>query len=113
MYSPKFSIGRVSPRGPTISRVSSRTDHFFAKTLGTLADVDDKVLSVFLHRKVTAWYLLFPPVHSPDRMDDTKRFLKRIKRDPRGRAQVIVNVDEETASSPILSEADDTSDDKA
>ena len=33
----------------------------------------DKDLSVYLNRKATTWYWRFPPVHSPDRMIDTKK----------------------------------------
>ena len=51
-------------------RVASRTDKFFAKDLDTLANVD---LSAYLRRKATAWYRRFPPVHSPDRMDNTQK----------------------------------------
>ena len=64
-FLPSFGRGNTS--------VTSRTDKFFVKALDTLADVDDKTLSAYLHHKATAWYqgLQFPPVHSPDRMDDT------------------------------------------
>ena len=37
--------------------VALKTDKFFAKALDTLADVNDKNLSVYLHSKATAWYL--------------------------------------------------------
>ena len=29
-------------------------------------------LSVYLHRKATAWYKRFPPIHSPDRAEDPR-----------------------------------------
>ena len=56
-------------------RVALRTNKFFnnLKALYTLAGVEDKDLSVFLNCKSTAWYLLFPPVHSPNCIDDSKR----------------------------------------
>ena len=39
-------------------RVASRTDKFFKKAFAsdTLADVKDKDLNAYLHRKATAWY---------------------------------------------------------
>ena len=43
-------------------------------SLDTVADVDNKALSMRLHWKATAQYLLFPPVHSPNHiihMDNT------------------------------------------
>ena len=52
--------------------VASRTDKFFNKALHTLAGVQDKDFSAYLNHKATAWYLRFPPVHFPDRIDDTK-----------------------------------------
>ena len=32
----------------------------------------DTALSAYLHRKATAWYKRFPPIHSPDRAEDPK-----------------------------------------
>ena len=29
-------------------------------------------LNAYLHRKVTAWYQWFPPIHSPDSTEDPK-----------------------------------------
>ena len=54
-------------------RVASRTDKFFNKALHSLAGVEDKDLSAYPNCKATAWYRRFLPVHSPDRIDDTKR----------------------------------------
>ena len=56
-------------------RVASRTDKFFNKALHTLAGVEDKDLSAYLNCKATAcqWYLQFPPVFSPDCINDTKK----------------------------------------
>ena len=54
-------------------RVALRTDKFFAKALATLADVDDKNLSAYLHHKAMAWYVQFQPVHCTDQMDDTHK----------------------------------------
>ena len=53
-------------------RVASRTNTFFNKALDTLADVEDKDLNVYLKHKATAWCLRFPPIHSPDSINDTK-----------------------------------------
>ena len=30
----------------------------------------DTALSAYLHRKATAWYKRFPPIHNPDRAKD-------------------------------------------
>ena len=54
--------------------VASR-NKFFAKALGTLADFNNKALSMYLNCKATACYLLFPPVHSPYCMDDTQEVI--------------------------------------
>ena len=51
-------------------RVASRTDKFYAVALGTLSKTSDKDLSMYMLRKATAWYRRFPPVNSPDRIDD-------------------------------------------
>ena len=66
-------------------RVTSRTNKFFAKALDTLADVlvDDKTLSAYLHHKATAWYRMYPPVHNPDRMDDTLKVLVKNHEGPK------------------------------
>ena len=40
---------------------------FFDKALCKLA-----ALSAYLHRNATAWYMQFPPIHSPDRAEDPK-----------------------------------------
>ena len=55
--------------------IDSRTDKFIAKALHTLADVEvrAKDLTVYLNHKATAWYQRFPPLHSPDCIDDTKK----------------------------------------
>ena len=54
-------------------RVQRRTVKFFNKALKTLAGVNDTELSVYLNRKATAWYRRFPPMHSPDCAEDTKK----------------------------------------
>ena len=92
-------------------RVTSRTDKFFAKALAVLADVDNKTRSAYLHRTATALYLRFPPVHSPDRMDDTQKVL--VRNHERPEESVTGKVDDVAASHPILSEAEDESDDGA
>ena len=48
------------------------TVKFFDKALCKLAGMKDTALSANLHRKATAWYQRFPPVHSPDRAKDPK-----------------------------------------
>ena len=65
-----FFLSRSTRKDPC---VASRTNRFFSKALDTLADVDDKNLNAYQLCKVTAWYRRFPPVHSPDRMDDTHK----------------------------------------
>ena len=76
------------------------TDKFFAKALDTLADVDDKNLSAYLHRVTTAWYRRFPPVHSPDHLDDTQKV-----KDNEGPEEADAgNVEDVAALRPILSE---------
>ena len=51
-------------------RVTSRTDKYYAVALATLSKTNDKDLVDYVHRKATAWYRRFPPVGSPDRIDD-------------------------------------------
>ena len=46
---------------------------FFKKALKTLAGVNNTELSVYLNCKAKAWYLWFPPMHSPDSAKDTKK----------------------------------------
>ena len=58
-----------------------KANKFIAKALDTFAGVDDKALSMYLHSKATAWYLRFPPLHSPDRMDSTQKVLEKDHRD--------------------------------
>ena len=48
------------------------TVKLFDKALCTLAGMKDTALSAYLHRKATAWYMRFPPIHSPDRAKDPK-----------------------------------------
>ena len=40
------------------------TVKFFDKVLCKLAGMKDTVHSAYLHRKATAWYKRFPPIHS-------------------------------------------------
>ena len=51
-------------------RVQTGTVKFFDKALSKLAGMKDTALSAYLHRKATAWYKRFPPIHSPDRAED-------------------------------------------
>ena len=37
-----------------------------------MAGLDKTALGVYLNRKATAWYWLFPPIHSQDRAEDPK-----------------------------------------
>ena len=53
-------------------RVQTGTVKFFDKALSKLAGMKDTALSAYLHRKATAWYKRFPPIHSPDRAEDPK-----------------------------------------
>jgi hypothetical protein len=54
-------------------RVTSRTDKYYALSLATLSKTNDKDLAEYVHRKATAWYRRFPPVGSPDRIDDDQQ----------------------------------------
>ena len=88
-------------------RVASRTYKFFNKALHILAGVEDKDLSAYLNRKATAWHWRFPPVHSPDRIDDTKK-----ARDAEGpEAEDAGNADGADVSRPMLS--DDENEDES
>ena len=53
-------------------RVQTGTVKFFDKALSKLAGMKDTALSAYLHRKATAWYKRFPPIHSQDRAEDPK-----------------------------------------
>ena len=53
-------------------RVQPGTVKFFDKARSKLAGLKDMALSAYLHRKATAWYKRFPPIHSPDRVEDPK-----------------------------------------
>ena len=53
-------------------RVQTGTVKFFDKALSKLAGMKDTELSAYLHRKATAWYKQFLPIHSPDRAEDPK-----------------------------------------
>ena len=48
------------------------TVNLFDKALCKLAGMKDTALSAYLHRKATAWFKRFPPIHSPDRAKDSK-----------------------------------------
>ena len=48
-------------------RVQTGTVKLFDKALCKLAGMKDTALSAYLHRKATAWYKRFPPIHSQDR----------------------------------------------
>ena len=53
--------------------------------------------------KATAWYLLFPPVHSPDHINDAKK-----ARDAEGPAEEDASdADDTDVSSPMLSDEED------
>ena len=75
------SFGRrmlTSPRGLTSSLSMPFTRNH------TLASADDKALSMYLHSRATAWYLRFPPVHSPYHMDYTEKVVQKDPEDPTG-----------------------------
>ena len=80
--------------------VTSRIDKFFAEALDTLANVDNKTLSAYLHRKATAWFQLFPLVQSPDGKDDTQKVLVKNHKGPK--ELDAGNVDDVVASRPIM-----------
>ena len=84
-------------------RVVSRSNKFFNKALHTIAGVEDKDLSVYLNCKATAWYLRFPPVHSPDHIDDTKK--ARVAEGPE--EEDAGDADDADISRPMLSDNED------
>ena len=67
---------------------------------------------MYLCHKATAWYQRFPLVHSPDRMNNTKKVLEKDHKGPTGAGVDHDNVDDVAALRPILSEAEDTSDEE-
>ena len=86
-------------------RVALRTDKFFNRALHKLAGVQDKDLSAYLNRKATAWYRRFPPFHSPDHINDTKK-----ARDAEGPEEEDAGDAEDadvTVSRPMLSDDED------
>ena len=67
-----FFRAKVAPFFRANDILQIGTVKFFDKALCKLAGMKYTVLSAFLHRKATAWYKLFPPIHSPDRAEDPK-----------------------------------------
>ena len=57
---------------PLWSLLPSFEPRLLFSSLCKLAGMKDTALSAYLHRKATAWYKWFPPIHSPDRAEDPK-----------------------------------------
>ena len=67
-----FVRAKVAPFFRAKDKPQTGTVKFFDKALCKLTGMKDTVLSAYLHRKATAWYKRFPPIHSPDRAGDPK-----------------------------------------
>ena len=67
-----FFRAKVAPSFRAKDKPQTGTVKLFDKALCKLAGMKDTVLSAYLHRKATAWYKRFPPIHSPDRAEDPK-----------------------------------------
>ena len=69
-----FFLAMVAPFLRTKDKPQTGTVKFFDKALSKLAGMKVMALSLsaYLHRKATAWYKRFPPIHSPDRAEDPK-----------------------------------------
>ena len=57
---------RVAPFFRAKDKPQTGTVKLFDKALCKLAGMKDTALSAYLHRKATAWYKRFPPIHSPE-----------------------------------------------
>ena len=88
-------------------RVASRTDKFFSKALEHW--LMSTTRTSVRNRKATALYWRFPPVPSPDRMDDTKD----VKDHEGPEGSDADNMEDLAASRSILSEDEDASDNGA
>ena len=80
--------------------VALRTDKFFNKALKILAGVEDKDLSAYLNRKATASDRLFPPVHSQDQNNATRK--ARDAEEPK--EEDACDADDADISRPLLSD---------
>ena len=67
-----FFRAKVAPFFRAKDKPQTGTVNFFDKALSKLAGMKDIALSAYLHRKATAWYKRFPPIHSLDRAKDPK-----------------------------------------
>ena len=67
-----FFWAKVAPFFRAKDKSQTETVKFFDKALCKLADMNDTALSAYLHRKTTAWYKRFPPIHSLDLAKDPK-----------------------------------------
>ena len=67
-----FFRAKVAPFFWAKEKPQTGTIKLFDKALCKLAGMKDTALSAYLHRKATAWYMRFPPIHSPDRAKDPK-----------------------------------------
>ena len=68
------------------------------------------VSSVYLNRKATAWYQLFPPMHSPDRAKDTKKAAATVASGyDKEEASSASRNDDNAAARPVASGSEDES----
>ena len=67
-----FFWAKVAPFFRAKDKPQTGTVKFFDKALSKVAGMKDTTLIAYLHRKDTAWYKRFPPIHSPDRAEDPK-----------------------------------------
>ena len=68
-----FFRAKVAPFfGPRTNHRLGQSSCLTRPSANWLPGLKDTVLSAYLHRKATAWYKRFPPIHSPDRADDPK-----------------------------------------
>ena len=67
-----FFRTKVAPFFRAKDKSQTGTVKLFDKALCKLAGMKVTALSAYLHRKATAWYKQFPPIHSQDRAEDPK-----------------------------------------
>ena len=67
-----FFRAKVAPFVGAKDKPQTGTVKLFDKALCKLAGMKDTALIAYLHRKATAWYKRFPPIHSLDHAKDPK-----------------------------------------
>ena len=68
-----FILAKIAPFFRAKDKPQTGTVKLFDKALCKLADMKDTALSAYLHRKATAWYKRFPPIHSPNSTKEPRR----------------------------------------